>query len=189
LRIRPAESADASAIAAVHTRSWQAAYRGQVPQDYLDRLSPAERLPVWERLLTETRWPRRGILVAEADHRVVGFASLVPTRDEDQDPATVAEIASIYLAPETWGRGIGKALMATATAALTRAAYREATLWVLNTNTRARRFYEATGWQIDGAVKQDSRRGFTLTEIRYRRIFARSPQQVPGVHPGGCASP
>jgi GNAT superfamily N-acetyltransferase len=176
MRVRRAQSADAEAIAVIHVRSWQAAYRGLIPQDYLDSLNPAERQPVWERLLAESRWPRRGLLVAEVDHHVVGFTGLVPTRDQDQNPATVAEIASIYLAPEVWGGGIGKTLMVAALDTLAQASYCEATLWVLDTNTRARRFYETTGWHSDSAVKQDSTRGFDLTEIRYRRLLARSPQ-------------
>ncbi|MEV4010271.1 GNAT family N-acetyltransferase [Nonomuraea angiospora] len=171
MRIRQATSADARAIADVHVRSWQAAYRGLVPQDYLDDLDPAQRQPGWERRLAETAWPGRGVLVAEADGDVVGFTSLLPTRDEDEDPAAVAEIATIYLTPETWGRGIGKALMTTALGTLTRAGYRQATLWVLDTNVRARRFYEAAGWHGDGATKRDTSRGFVLTELRYRRLL------------------
>jgi ribosomal protein S18 acetylase RimI-like enzyme len=118
-------------------------------------------------------------LVAEVGRQVVGFANLMPTRDQDQDPATVAEITSIYLAPDVWGRGIGKTLMITALDTLAQAPYREATLWVLDTNTRARRFYETTGWHGDGAVKQDSTRGFDLPEIRYRRLLTQSPQHAP----------
>ncbi|MER7501107.1 GNAT family N-acetyltransferase [Nonomuraea pusilla] len=168
MRIREATVADARAVAAVHVRSWQAAYQGLVPQDYLDGLDPARRLPGWERLLAETAWPGKGVLVAEAEGDVVGFAGLTPTRDHDEDPASVGEITTIYLTPEAWGRGIGKGLMNVALGALARAGCREATLWVLDTNVRARRFYEATGWHSDGATKQDAMRGFTLTEIRYR---------------------
>lgn len=171
MRIRQATGADAPAIAAVHVRSWQAAYQGLVPQDYLDDLDPARRLPGWERLLAETAWPRKGVLVAETEGNVVGFAGLTPTRDDDEDPASVAEITTIYLTPETWGRGIGKDLMNAALGALTDAGYRQATLWVLDTNVRARRFYEAAGWHGDGAIKRDATRGFPLTEVRYRRLL------------------
>jgi GNAT superfamily N-acetyltransferase len=161
-------STDARAIADVHIRSWKAAYQGLVPQDYLDGMNLAEHHPRWERRLAETAWPRKGVLVAEVDGQVVGFTGLMPTRDEDEDPGSVAEIATIYLASEAWGHGIGKALMSTALDALSHAGYRDATLWVLDTNTRARRFYEATGWRSDGALKRDTTRGFALTEIRYR---------------------
>ncbi|MBE3009160.1 hypothetical protein IL992_08125 [Microbispora sp. NEAU-D428] len=70
--IRRAEPADAEAIAAVHVRSWQAAYPGLMPQAYLDGLTPATRLPVWNRLLGESSPPRTEVLVAEADGSVVG---------------------------------------------------------------------------------------------------------------------
>ncbi|MHB1536011.1 MAG: hypothetical protein ACYC1D_15655 [Acidimicrobiales bacterium] len=34
---------DEDAVAAVHVWSWQTAYRGLVPSEYLDSLNPAER--------------------------------------------------------------------------------------------------------------------------------------------------
>jgi RimJ/RimL family protein N-acetyltransferase len=43
------------------------------------------------------------------------------------------------------------------------------TLWVLDSNARARRFYEAAGFRPDGAVKVDDSHGFVLRELRYRR--------------------
>jgi GNAT superfamily N-acetyltransferase len=169
--IRRAEVSDAAAIAGVHVRSWQVAYEGLVPQDFLDRMDPAERQPSWRRQLTEAYWPRKGILVAETDRRIIGFAGLGPTRDEDEDPGSVAEIEAIYLAPETWGTGIGRRLMAVALQILAQADYGEATLWVLDGNARARRFYEAVGWHADGSVNYDTSRGFPLTEVRYRHTL------------------
>ena len=40
--LRPAEPGDASAVALVHVRSWQAGYRNLLPDEYLDGLR-AER--------------------------------------------------------------------------------------------------------------------------------------------------
>jgi hypothetical protein len=48
----------------------------------------------------------------------------------------------------------------------------EATLWVLDANERARRFYEAGGWSTDGAAKIDDSHGFPIVEVRYRRALA-----------------
>ncbi len=45
--------------------------------------------------------------------------------------------------------------------------YRRATLWVLEANQRARRFYEARGWTPDGTSKIDDRGSFQLHEVRY----------------------
>jgi GNAT superfamily N-acetyltransferase len=171
VRVRKAEAGDAMAIAVVHVRSWQAAYEGLVPQDYLDGLDPVRRRALWDRVLAEDAWPRAGVLVAGDGKRVAGFAHLRPARDEDAGPSLIAEITAIYLVPEAWGIGVGRQLMTTSLDALERAGYRQATLWVLDSNERARRFYEAAGWRPDGTVKSDGSLGFPLSEIRYRHLL------------------
>ncbi|MBW8487333.1 GNAT family N-acetyltransferase [Actinomadura parmotrematis] len=169
MTIRRAEPADAAGIATVHVRSWQSAYRGSIPQDHLDRLSADERRPLWEHRIAASSWPVRGVLVAETDGRLTGFAPFGPTRDKDADPATVAEVAALYLEPEAQGSGLGRAPIAKALDNLTTAGYTQVTLWVLNTSTKARLFYENTGWRSDGTVKTTTARGPELTEPRYHR--------------------
>ncbi|WP_410659793.1 GNAT family N-acetyltransferase [Amycolatopsis sp. lyj-112] len=80
------------------------------------------------------------------------------------------ELRAIYLAPERWGTGLGRLLHDTAVTALRDAGHREATLWVLDTNERAQRFYAAAGWVPDGAKKSDTMPGedVLLSETRYR---------------------
>jgi GNAT superfamily N-acetyltransferase len=165
---RLAQVSDARAIAVVHVRSWQAAYRGLLPQDYLDQLDPDLRIVRWEEQLRQAQWPRQVVVVAEDAGEVVGFARVCPARDADLDPAITGEVTSIYLLREAWGQGLGRQLMTAALAALTAAGFREAVLWVLDTNARARSFYQAGGWSPDGSVKQDELAGFPLREVRYR---------------------
>lgn len=167
--VRPARAEDAGQIALVHVRSWQGAYRGLIPQAYLDGLDVAQRRQTWGRALAETDDPRAGVLVADDDGRVVGFVGYFPSRDPDADPIVVAEIGAIYLLPGTWRGGIGRRLMDAALDRLAGAGFIQATLWVLESNARARRFYEAGGWSADGTAKQDDSRGFPLSEVRYRR--------------------
>lgn len=170
MRIRPAVSTDAAGIARVQVESWRSAYRGLIEQDYLDSLDVDQRRRRWERILAESVWPRCGTFVAEDDERrLVGFGSIGPTRDDEDDPALVGQLAALYLVARVWGTGTGRALMLTCLAALGAAGYREATLWVLATNDRARRFYSAGGWRPDGARKQEDRGAVTLDEVRYRR--------------------
>jgi GNAT superfamily N-acetyltransferase len=171
MEIRRATVVDAPAIAVVHVRSWQAAYRGLIPQDFLDGLEPRQREGRWEQWLTAADWPRSGTLVAESDAEVVGFVNLIPSRDDDLDPAEVGEITAIYLLANQWGAGVGRRLMVAALDVLGEGGYREARLWVLDTNDRARRFYEAGGWRADGAVKVDTGLGRPLREVRYRRAL------------------
>jgi len=173
--VRVASIADAPHIASVHVRSWQAAYRGQVPDDYLDSLSIEERETIWSGILRGSDLPSSGVFVSEADERsVVGFAAISPSRDDDAETST-GEIGSIYLLPAFWGAGHGRALIERATASLREAGFAAATLWVLDTNLRARRFYERAGWRPDGAQKVEDRGSFSLSQVRYRRSVETIP--------------
>jgi RimJ/RimL family protein N-acetyltransferase len=49
-----------------------------------------------------------------------------------------------------------------------RESWRDATLWVLEDNPRARRFYEREGWSPDGEAKSDAFLGVRVNEVRYR---------------------
>lgn len=173
--VRPASPEDAARLAAIHVRSWQVAYRGLLPDEYLDRLEPADRVERWRRILLDTDWSRGGVLVLAADGELaddadlLGFAGFGPSRDADANPAQVGEIAAIYLLPEVWGSGLGRQLMAAALAGLAGAGYAQATLWVLDSNVRARRFYVSGGWGEDGASQRDETLGFPMTKVRFRR--------------------
>jgi ribosomal protein S18 acetylase RimI-like enzyme len=169
--IRRATTNDAARITETHVRSWQSAYRGIIPQDYLDSLDPAERLIARQQMLALVNWGVGGVLVAEDESGLTGFADFGPTRDADKDPGLVGEIRAIYLAPAAWGRGHGRELMTASLSGLTAVGYVEATLWVLDRNERARGFYEAAGFRADGCVKEYDGPGFTLPEVRYRRLL------------------
>jgi GNAT superfamily N-acetyltransferase len=170
MSVRDAKVEDVAAIAGVHVRSWQGAYRGLMPQDFLDRLDPARRARMWQAIIEGTEPVGSAVLVAESDDgEVLGFAHIAPTRDADGDPVVTGELTAIYLDPQAWGRGIGRELMSAALARLTTAGYQQVTLWVLDTNDRARRFYAAAGFAPDGAIQVDEGMGLPLREVRYRR--------------------
>jgi GNAT superfamily N-acetyltransferase len=171
VQIRRAVTADAPRIADLHVRGWQAGYRGLLPQSLLDALDPAQRVPRWTATVEQAAWPASGTLVAEDAGDVLGFADLRPTRDADQDPAVVGEITSFYVAPDAWGQGVGRSLMAASIQTMTDAGFSAASLWVLDTNVRAIAFYEAAGWLRDGATKDDVLGGAPIRDLRYRRAI------------------
>jgi len=148
LRIRKATPEDARSVAEVHVGSWRHAYRWMLPDAYLDRLSVDDREAMWREAFADEA---SGAFVAEAGGRIVGFASFGPSRDQDAS-ADIGEIPAIYVEPSVLGGGVGRELMGAATAALRDAGYRRATLWVLEANERARRFYGKAGWTWDGTV-------------------------------------
>lgn len=163
--IRPARVEDADGIAEVHVASWRGAYEGLVPQELLDGQSVERRSEAWRQMLASGD---RMTLVAvdETTDEVVGFIDVGASRDDDVD-ATVGELRAIYLRPTAWDRGVGRQLH-DAGMELLRPGFAEATLWVLDSNARARAFYEKHGWHADGATKQDDRGDAVLSEVRYR---------------------
>ena len=162
--VRPATVADAPAMGRLVVRAWQAAYRGHMPDAYLDGLRPQDRAAYWDEVLR--REDRRGaVLVAERDGEVVGFAALGPS----PDPEGAGELYAINVDPAHWGTGAGRALLEAAQAELDRMGFAESVLWVLPGNARARRFYERAGWAADGTERTAEVFAVTVPEVRYRR--------------------
>ena len=163
--IRPATPRDAPAIAEVHVASWRQAYEGVVAEDYLQAIDVEARSERWR---GELEHPAADVQVwvAEEEGRVVGFASLGPSRDEDADRTTL-QIYTLYLEPHAWGQGIARELMRTVLADVPNGT--PVTLWVLSTNERARHFYRRNGFSPDGVERLESIGDAQHREIRYRR--------------------
>jgi ribosomal protein S18 acetylase RimI-like enzyme len=166
MRIREAEPKDARAIAEVHVGSWQAAYRGQLTDDYLDDLKVEDRLDQHRRTLEEPRANWR-TWVAEDGGRIAGFAVTGPSEDADAQDKT-GEVYAIYLDPERVGTGLGRVLFEHSVGDLRERGFTEATLWVLETNERARRFYEIAGWKPDGTETSERVDCEMRPTVRYR---------------------
>ncbi len=153
------------AVARVHVRSWQAAYRGLLPAEYLEALKPEDRAAryVFENPDTAKPWT----IVAEHNGPIAGFATTAPARDTDAQDC--GELYALYVDPDYWGRGIGAELMKAARARLVELGFRQAVLWVMKGNTRAERFYTIDGWQPDGHERAQVVWGIAANELRYRR--------------------
>lgn len=152
MHVRTATVEDAPAVEAVRLRGWQAAYRGIVPDGYLDGLvaEPARR--------AELISGRNGVttLVAEDETGVVGMAAHGPARDGED----AQELYALYVDPDRWRAGAGTSLLA--------ACEGVSVLWVLEDNAQARAFYGRHGFAPDGA-RQVLDLGGPVPEIRMRR--------------------
>ncbi len=104
------------------------------------------------------------MFVADEEGRVVAFVSVGACGDLEG----VGELYAIYALPEAWGGGAGGGLMRAAVEAVGRPGYREAILWVLEDNPRARRFYEREGWDARRRQQEDDFLGVRVAEVRYR---------------------
>ncbi len=165
--MRTATQRDVARISFVHVESWRSTYRGLVPDEFLERLSVEQRVPMWAALVADET-PTSAVLVLEDATGVIGFSHFAPSRDEDADGAT-GEVTSIYLLESSWSRGGGTLLLDAVTTAMRDSQLSKATLWVLDRNERARLFYERLGWAFDGAEKTEDRETFQLHELRYSR--------------------
>ena len=167
--IRQATPEDAEAIARVHIRTWQGAYAHVFPPEALAGISPEARARSWRSNLGGTV----GVTyVAERDGEVVGFASVGPSRDADC--AGLGELYAVYVDPAHWDSGAGRELAVRADDALRGQGFAAATLWVLDDNPRARRFYESGGWSLDGATRTGTHLGVETPEVRYRKDLAKT---------------
>jgi ribosomal protein S18 acetylase RimI-like enzyme len=163
--IRRATTRDATAIADVHTRTWQHAYRGLVADDFLDSLSVVERATRWSEILSAGE--SRSTTLVDIDGEVLrGFVSVGPNRDDDEATHEAWEIFAIYVDPHFHRRGYGTDLLRAALAVVPLSASRT-TLWVLEDNQTARTFYEVFGFQADGMTKSEQIGAVWLTEVRY----------------------
>ena len=164
--VRPAGPSDVDALGRVHVHAWQTAYRGVMPDVYLDGLDPSDRSSMWSQFLERAPSDQR-LQVVTVDELVVGFACF--GRCPDADDGDIAERFAINLEPEYWGRGLGRRLLLEVVDDL-REFGDQAVLWVVPTNARARSLYESTGWLDDGGRRQDEEGGTPVEEMRYPRI-------------------
>jgi ribosomal protein S18 acetylase RimI-like enzyme len=171
LTIRHAQLGDAERIAVIQVRAWQATYRGVMPDAYLDELDVADRAAYWGRQVLALL-PGQRLTVIVDDGVVVGFAAAGP--EHDGRAAGVGELYAINLDPQVWGRGLGRALLRHVTAELAGLGYREAVLWVVPHNDRARRLYESEEWRNDHLRRDDEVFGVVVPEMRYRRPLSSS---------------
>ena len=175
--VRRARLDDAEPIAEIHVRGWQAAYRGHMPDEFLDRLSVEQRADRRRQSISEPRTGEERNWVLERDGRIIGFAVTGPPRDAELSSGSVAELYAIYLDPDLWGRGLGHGLMDHVLDDLRRRGYRHAVLWVLDANERARSFYERAGWKRDGNSKVEAFGEGQIREVRFRIRLGASRQR------------
>ena len=167
MRVRRAEPGDAPAIAGVVVASWRAAYRGLLADELLDELSVDERAVRWDSRIA-TR--HTSVLVADDDDSIVGVCSTsAPSPDVDARPRT-AEMSALYVSPDRWRQGVGRALLFAALAALTAGGWRELTLWVLEGNDAGLSFYRRFGFEFEGTRGVHARSG--APTVRLRRPLA-----------------
>lgn len=161
MEIRPLRpDDDRLAVSRIYEESWKSAYRGIVPQSYLDGIPTG----LWAANLDQNG--RKTLVLLDAE-TPIGTTSVGPSRWPEYPD--FGEIVSLYLLPEHTGQGHGLPLLTAALDELRRQGFQNALLWVLAENHRARRFYEKSGFTFTGNSMNHEIAGKLLKELLYSR--------------------
>jgi GNAT superfamily N-acetyltransferase len=166
--VRQARPGDARAIAEVSVASRRWSYRDLLPEADLNSLSVEKASADFAEGLAELP-PGSAVYAAEMAGRIVGYAYVLPTPDNDL-PAATSELGSLYVTEDAAGTGVAHALTDAAIEHAHAAGQGVLTAWVRRENGRARRFYEKRGMRPDGAERSRPHDilPIEMHEIRYR---------------------
>ncbi|HEU4948550.1 MAG TPA: GNAT family N-acetyltransferase [Kribbella sp.] len=133
--VRPANPADATAVARIWEHGWRDGHLGHVPDELV-----AVRTP--ESFTLRAAQRVGDTVVATVDGAVAGFVMVVND-----------EVEQVYVATDHRGSGVAAALLSEAERLVRANGHDQAWLAVVAGNSRARRFYERNGWQDDGTFE------------------------------------
>ncbi len=160
--IREATSADAEGIARAHTASWQASYRGILPDVVLDRIDVGQRVETRRKILRDRSVFQ--LVAYDVTHGdIVGFCDAGPSR---RHVPVAGEVYAIYLVQHAKRHGLGAEMFERVQAWLVASSMRSMIVWVLDNNHHARRFYEAMGGRPASRI-QSRVGGFPVVEMSY----------------------
>ena len=148
IKIRPASSDDASAMARVMVDAWFAAHKGQVSneafQQRRDEWGYAESEQGWSRTIREADGVSPQMLVATDEGQIVAVAASEVTG------ADCAEVGALYVDVPYQRTGIGRRLVEAAIDHYRNLGISTLHIAVLATNRPARQFYERLGGRNAG---------------------------------------
>jgi RimJ/RimL family protein N-acetyltransferase len=142
VEIRPATAADEAALAALDRATWSTLSTPGPPpgpeQPFFDRTGPED------------------VLVAVVDGAVVGYAHL-GFAEPIESNAHVLMLRGLAVDPAHQGRGVGRRLAAAAVEEARARGARRLRLRVLGHNPAALRVYEASGFVVEGMLREEFR--------------------------------
>lgn len=163
--LRDAGVEDAASIESVHSQSREAAYRSHVAQWPPSGPDRDQRVARWESWLAD---PGIHCVVAQQGQEILGFVTVRGSTDDDLPSTRIAEMPTLYIAPDHWRRGLGSILCDVAVERARSLGFDALVLWVLEINEPARAFYASVGFEPDGATRIDDGTPEAFEAHRYR---------------------
>lgn len=161
LAVRRANRGDVAAMLDAYLDAWRAGYDGLLEPEVLDREVQSRAQFDWAHAVAR---PESTAFVAVERDRIVGVGE---SDDEPVSTDDLPEVQMLYVRPSAWGTGAATQLLRAMTDRIAACGHPVARLSVVESQTRARRFYEREGWNLDPEMAPASNGLFRL--IYYRR--------------------
>jgi ribosomal protein S18 acetylase RimI-like enzyme len=151
--VRLAWPIEAAEIAALQRRAWAAQLPVELAETLLGSVSEIQMTEAWHAAITRPPRASYRVLVAVEQGRVVGFASTMPSPDEDSEPGLDGQLEEFAIDPAAQQRGHGSRLLNACADTLRSDGFRRAYCWVGDDDGLIR-FLASAGWAPDGAERE-----------------------------------
>ena len=151
--VRLAWPNEAAEIAALQRRAWTAQLPADLAETLLVSVSQLEMTEAWHTAITRPPQASYRVLVAVEGGRVVGFATTMPSPDDDGDPGVDGQMEEFVIDPAARQRGHGSRLLNACADTLRSDGFRRAYCWAGEDDALIR-FLAAAGWAPDGAERE-----------------------------------
>ncbi len=149
--IRPVTSQDLGSLVTIFRACWNISYRDLISAEVREAMD----IEAATKLLTNAVNPNPGryTLIATEAESGLGFAGF----GSDPEDATRGHLYSLYVSPESAGKGVGSRLLNEVISELGKIGKPEITLWVFKENPIAIGLYRKSGFVETGREKTDER--------------------------------
>ena len=148
----------------MHTESWRDAYRGILPDSYLDDQITYDRINIWRSRFSSLDSDRFLVVLTEGPEELVGFACVLL----DEDHQWGACLDNLHVLPRWRSRGLGRLLFGrVAQWVMSTEPGWPIHLWVFEANVRARRFYDAVGGEVIKQHNKEVLKGINIPSVLY----------------------
>jgi ribosomal protein S18 acetylase RimI-like enzyme len=150
MQIRPVESSDLGSLVTIFRACWNISYRDLISAEVRKAMDVATTTNLL--IASANPKPGRFTLVATGDE-ALGFASF----GSDADDESRGHLFSLYVSPESAGKGVGSEMLNEVISELDNIGKPEITLWVFKENPTAIGLYRKFGFVETGREKTDER--------------------------------
>jgi ribosomal protein S18 acetylase RimI-like enzyme len=152
--VRLAWPEEASTIAELQRRSWAVQWPAELAELMLASVSLADMVAAWRTAIERPPEAAFRVLIATDGQRVVGFATTMPSQDDDADRSQQGVIDAFVIDPVAQHQGHGSRLLNACADTLRADGFLRGSCWVNADDDTFRQFLIAAGWAPDGATRE-----------------------------------